>query len=131
MAECNHEMPGLPYTAFHMVNAETGGGKPSPYPCATRAPRKCRPEGRRYNCFSLSKAQDGQPRNIPKVPDIRRAYAVTKFECGHADQEIRESEFQSLRLIFAIELAGAESDRHRDRVDGHRADHPTILSYSA
>src|SRR5208282_1536188 len=36
--ECNHEMPGLPYPAFRRVNAEPGGGKPSPYgerPCAT------------------------------------------------------------------------------------------------
>jgi hypothetical protein len=29
--ECNHEMPGLPYPAFRMVNAEPGGGKPFPY----------------------------------------------------------------------------------------------------
>ncbi len=78
--------------------------------------------GLRYACFTVSKTQDGKSRNIPKVPDIRCADAVTKFECGHADQEIRKSEFQSLRLIFAIELAGAESDRHSDRVDGHGTD---------
>jgi hypothetical protein len=29
--EGNHEMPGLPYPAFRMVNVEPGGGKPSPY----------------------------------------------------------------------------------------------------
>jgi hypothetical protein len=29
--ECNHEMSGLPYPAFRRVNAERGGGKPSPY----------------------------------------------------------------------------------------------------
>jgi len=65
----------------------------------------------------MSKARDGQPGDLPKVPDIRRADAVTKFECSHAGQEVRKSEFQSLRLIFAIELAGAESDHHSDRVD--------------
>jgi hypothetical protein len=31
MGECNHEMPGLPYPAFRMMNAEAGGGEPSPY----------------------------------------------------------------------------------------------------
>ena len=31
MGEGNHEMPGLPYPAFRMVNAEPGGGKPFPY----------------------------------------------------------------------------------------------------
>ena len=34
----------------------------------------------------------------------------------------QEEQIHSLRLIFAIELAGAESDRHSDRVDGHRTD---------
>jgi hypothetical protein len=37
--ECNHEMPGLPYPAFRVVNAEPGGGKPCPYggkPCRNR-----------------------------------------------------------------------------------------------
>ena len=29
--ERNHEMPGLPYAAFRMVNAQPGGGKPFPY----------------------------------------------------------------------------------------------------
>jgi len=29
--EGHHEMPGLPYPAFRRVNAEPGGGKPSPY----------------------------------------------------------------------------------------------------
>jgi len=29
--EGNHEMPGLPYPAFRRVDAEPGGGKPSPY----------------------------------------------------------------------------------------------------
>jgi len=31
MGECNHEMPGLPYPGFRMLNTEPGGGKPSPY----------------------------------------------------------------------------------------------------
>ena len=31
MGGCNHEMPGLPYPAFRRMNAEPGGGKPSPY----------------------------------------------------------------------------------------------------
>jgi len=56
----------LPYPAFRRVSAEPGGGKPSPY-------------------GSLLKAQDGKPRNIPKVPDIRCGDAITKFEGGHAD----------------------------------------------
>jgi len=56
----------LPYPAFRRVNAEPGDGTPSPY-------------------GSLLKTQNGEPRNIPKVPDIGRAYAVSKFECGHAD----------------------------------------------
>ena len=37
MGECHHEMPGLPYPAFRMVNAEPGDGKPAPDgegPCA-------------------------------------------------------------------------------------------------
>jgi hypothetical protein len=41
--EGNHEMPGLPYPAFRKVNAEPGGGKPSPYgdtPCGHRRPGK-------------------------------------------------------------------------------------------
>jgi hypothetical protein len=29
--ECNRETSGLPYPAFRWVNAEPGGGKPSPY----------------------------------------------------------------------------------------------------
>ena len=41
--------------------------------------------GFRHACFSVSKAQDGKPRNIPKVPDIRCGDAITKFEGGHAD----------------------------------------------
>ncbi len=37
---CNHEMLGLPYPAFRMVDAEPGGGKPSPY---TRFPYDDKP----------------------------------------------------------------------------------------
>ena len=77
--------------------------------------------GRRHACCSWIKTQDGQPRDLTKVADVRRADALTKFESSHTNEEIRKSKFQSLRLIFAIELAGAESDRHTDRVDGHRS----------
>jgi hypothetical protein len=30
MGECNHEMPGLPYPAFRMANAEPGGRQAVP-----------------------------------------------------------------------------------------------------
>jgi hypothetical protein len=48
MGECHHEMPGLPYPAFRMVNAEPGGGKPSPYTRSRRRgrPRACPPRRR-------------------------------------------------------------------------------------
>jgi len=57
---------------------------PRLFPMGKERPRTYK-TGPRPAWFSLSKTQDGQPRNIPKVPGIRRAYAVTKFECGHTD----------------------------------------------
>jgi hypothetical protein len=57
--------------------------------------------------------------NLFEVTEIRGTDAIPEFECGYGDQQVRERHSDSPRLIFSIEEARVESNRDRDRIDGH------------
>lgn len=68
-----------------------------------------------------SEMENRQPANLPEVPEIRRSYAVTKFERGHAYQQVSKRDFYAAGLILSVDLAGAKGHGRGDRVNRHRS----------
>jgi len=62
---------------------------------------------------------DGKARHLPEVAKVGSTNAETEFKRGYADQEIREWNSDSSRLVFAVKLPSAKRKRHGHRMDGH------------
>ena len=68
------------------------------------------------------KLNDVQTGDQLKVANVGGSHSVAEFERTGPDQQIRERDAHSLRLALAVNLAGAEGDWDRYRLDGNASE---------
>ena len=52
------------------------------------------------------------------MPDVGRSHTVAEFQGGRADQQIRERDPDTSRLVLSVDLSGTKRDSNRHRLDG-------------